>query len=466
MATSSLISEGHDERPSYQQITENLASGTRGASSNFKLFAIALAILGVLGVIGAVSRLAMDSGDRGAWGYYAATVAWMLTVFGGAPMAAIAPVWLAKSDWARPVARIAMLGSLGLFVTGLLLLPLVFQLPPLVEDGIRRRTIWFEAPNYSPHVWNILGIFLLAVTGLAMSYVASLPDLAMVRDHGSGWKQRWARRLARGFRGTTTQWSWLRMRVGVLAAFYFALLVFEHFLYNMDFMQSLVPGMKDAILPLYHAMTSIQAGVAFVILGVWAARKWGGMKGYLHQDQMWSLGKLLLATSLLWFYFFWSGFIIYWYGRSHADIDILDLLVSEPYVYLFWTTAVLMFVAPWWILVWNKVRDSLWGPPIAATLVVFGALVDRIRLHVPAWTVESGEEIFTSTAIRGMPQTVWPDLFDLFVMIGAPALGLLLIVMAARLVPAVSVWEMHQSRLLSKPVRYMRGHGLLVGKPD
>ncbi len=42
-------------------------------------------------------------------------------------------------------------------------------------------------------------------------------------------------------------------------------------------------------------------------------------------------------------------------------------------------------------------------------------------------------------------------------------LGILLV---TRLVPVISLWEIQQSRLITKPVRFLRGHVLLVGKPD
>lgn len=466
MATGSLISEARDGRPSFLQAAAELAGSARGRTSRgFKILAAALAVLALLGIAGTVFRLVESGSDRADWGYYAATLAWMLTVFGGAPMVAIAPM-VAKANWVRPVARIATLGAIGTAVTTLLLIPLLFVLPPLVEDGIRRRSIWFDSPVYAPHAWDLLALAGLALAGLALAYVSAIPDLAAIRDHGDGWRQRWGRRLARGFYGTPSQWEWLRMRIGVLGAFYFAMLIFVNFLISTDFAMSLVPGWKDAIFPMYHTLSSLQSGVAFAILGLWAARRWGGMREYIGRDQMWSLGKLLLATSLLWFYFFWSAYIVFWYGRTTADQMTIDLLVTGPYVYGFWAAFTMCFVAPWWVLMWNKVRDSLWGPPVAAVIVLIGMFIDRVRLYVAAWTAAPEPGSLNEKVLTQLPATHWPDVFDVFVMVGAPALAVLLTLLVTRLVPAVSLWEVQQSRLISKPVRFLRGHAVLVGKPD
>ncbi|MBT5319403.1 MAG: hypothetical protein HOL45_05800, partial [Chloroflexi bacterium] len=75
-------------------------------------------------------------------------------------------------------------------------------------------------------------------------------------------------------------------------------------------------------------------------------------------------------------------------------------------------------------------------------------------------------ELATTSILGDMPETMWPDIFDIFIMVGLPALGLLSILLVTRLVPVVSLWEMQQSRLISKPIRFLRGHALLVGKPD
>ena len=181
MATSSLITDAPDNRPSNAESTATLAGEGRTAiSSGLKLFMWILAVGSLLGIVGIVFRFINDDG-RQDWGYYAATLGWMITVFGGAPMVAIAPA-LTKANWARPVARIASLAAVATSVSALLLIPLVFKLPPLTEfsevlgDDVRRRSIWFDSPAYAPHFWNVLSLMTLALVGIAMAYVMAIPD--------------------------------------------------------------------------------------------------------------------------------------------------------------------------------------------------------------------------------------------------------------------------------------------------
>ncbi len=444
------------------EVVEDLVSKT-AACSKFKRLAWILGILAVLGVVGVIGKIIDDGGDTTKWGYIAAVMAFLLTAGGGAPMVAIAPA-LAKANWVRPVSRIAALFSLVGVVTSMLLIPLLVLLPPLIVDETRRRTIWFEAPNYSPHFWGIIALVGLTITGLALLYSSALPDLAAMRDHASGWRQRWGEKLARGWRGTDVQWRTLRMRIGMFGTLYFLILVFTHFLISTDFAMSMVPGWRDAIFPMYHSISSIQAGIASVVLALWIARRFGGMERYIHLDQFWSLGKLLFAFSLLWFYFFFSAFIVFWYGRSNPDIAFLDLLIRGPMIYGFFIAFVACFFAPWWLLIWNRLRTSVNGPPAVAVVVLFGILVDRVRLYVPTWSIP-GDQIHHSY-LTEIPGTLWPDVFDILTIVGAIAASLLLILLATRLIPAVSIWEIQQMNLLSRPVKYLRTHGVLVAKPD
>ena len=444
-------------------VARELVATTMGASRRFKAIAWTLGILSIAGIVALVLKWIDQSDDSTRWGYVAALVTFLLSVTGGAPMVAMAPVF-AKANWVRPVTRIAAMFSFAGVVTVIMLIPLVALLPPLVTEGARRRTIWFEAPDYSPHFWSTLGLVLLLFTGLALFYSAAIPDFASMRDHSTGWRQRWGKKLARGWVGTNAQWRTLRMRIGMFGTFYFLILVFVNFLITTDFGQSLVPGWRDAIFPMYHTISSLQAGVAGVVVALWAARRYMHLEKYVHVDAFWSLGRLLFALTLLWVYFFYSSFIVFWWGRSATDIATLNLLIKGPMMYVFIAGMLLIWFVPWWILIWNKVRRSVNGMAIGAAVILVGVLLDRIRIFVPAWSVPSDQ--IHDRWLTKIPGTVYPDLFDILIMAGGISLAVLIIMLMTRVIPVLSVWQVQEFNLLSKPIKYMRGHATLVAKPD
>lgn len=444
-------------------IARELVATTKGASGRFKAIAWTFGLLAVVGIVALVLKWIDKGDDSTKWGYVAALVSFLLSVTGGAPMVAMAPV-MAKANWVRPVTRIAAIFSFAGIATVITLIPLVAILPPLVTQGARRRSIWMEAPDYSPHFWSTLGLVLLLFAGIALFYSAAIPDFAAMRDHSTGWRQRWGKKLARGWVGTNAQWRTLRMRIGMFGTFYFLILVFVNFLITTDFGQSLVPGWRDAIFPMYHTISSMQAGVAGVVIALWAARRYMHLEKYVHVDAFWSLGRLLFALTLLWVYFFYSSFIVFWYGRSANDIAWLELFIKGPMMYAFIAGAALIWFVPWWILIWNKVRRSVNGMAIGSAVILVGVLIDRIRIFVPAWSVPP-EQIHEKW-LQKIPGTVYPDVFDILIMAGGISLAVLIIMLMTRVIPVLSVWQIQEFNLLSRPIKYIRGHATLVAKPD
>ena len=167
--------------------------------------------------------------------------------------------------------------------------------------------------------------------------------------------------MARGWIGTSKQWFMLKRRMGILGALYFMMLIFVHFLISVDFLMTLIPGWIDALYPVTHAANALQAAAATMVLTAWVLRKFGGYEDYIGLDQIWGVGKLLFALSLLWFWFWFSSFNVYWYGRKPNELAVLELLIHGPYIWVFFAVFLLNFVIPLWTLVWNRCGTARGG---------------------------------------------------------------------------------------------------------
>ena len=462
-----MTTKGHHKEwpPSDPKIVKDeLFSSTIKGSSTLKLFSKILGLLSILGLVGLIGKFLIDGGDQTQWGYVAATLAFIFSVTGGAPLVAIAP-FIAKANWARPISRMAhVIGASAIVVNIIIMIPLLWVLPPLVVEGARRRSIWFEAPVYSPHFWDTLSLIMLAIAGLGLLYVSALPDFAIMRDNSQGFRKKIGNFLAGGFVGSTVQWSTLRMRVGLMSTLYFFIYIFVHVVISIDFSLSMVPGWRDAIYPMAHAMGGIQGGVALVIILAWIMRKYGKYENYLNINVFWALGRLMFATSLMWIYFFYSAFIVFWYGKSMSDNAWLDLLIRGPMVYVFILGMLFSFIFPWWWLIWNKVRNSINGPVIGAFIALTGVFFERIRVYVPAWSVDP--KLIHDKWLTVIPETLYPDIWDILLILGSISFVVLTVIFISRIIPFIGVWEVQQFNLLAKPIKYIKAHGIRVAKPD
>ena len=464
---------GHGVLSTPSGVAHDLLGKHRATGSLFRAVVIVLAVLFVLGIVGFILLLQDGVSKTAVWGYHAALFAFILTTAQGAPMVAIAPR-MAKAHWRRPISRAAELftavGILGL----LLFIPLLWVLPDL-GDG--RRTLWFfhdvrNMPAYMPHIIATVALLSLVITGLALLWVSALPDLAAIRDSSIGRRQRTFARLAHGWHGTSGQWNMLYHRQGILGAFYFMMLIFTHFVISVDFAMALVPGWIDALFPATHAFNSLQAGVATVLVTMFLLRKFGGYEEYIGLDQFWGLGKLLFALSLLWVWFWFSSFIILWYGKKPNEQAALDLMMSGPYQAAFITAFVLNFVAPFFLMIWNPLRKSIWGPTLVATGVLIGTFFDRIRLYVAAYSVPGigDPDVPKHELHHPLPESLaeanLPGLPDVLLWIGAIAGVALVYLLASRIFPLINIWEQKELLLYKVHKPFHRTEVLVLGKPD
>jgi len=310
----------------------------------------------------------------------------------------------------------------------------------------------------------------LVVVGLALVWVSALPDFAMIRDRApDGWRRRWSARLARGWKGTSEQWNMQYHRMGILGAFYFMMLVFVHFLVSVDFLMTLVPGWIDALFPVTHAANALQAACATVVLTIWCLRKFGGYEDYIGKDQIWGLGKMMFALSLLWFWFWFSSFNVMWYGKKPNEQAVINLMMTGPYLPVFMAVFVLNFLVPLWTMIWNPLRRSTWGPAIISVSVLAGTFLDRVRLYVAAYSVPGiGNSSIDKHALEleHIPEAVRPELADIFIMVGAVGGMVFIFLMATRLVPVMNFWEQKELLLYKVHRPFHRTKVMVLGKPE
>ena len=446
-------------------VTHDLLARHASTGTAFRWAAALFGVLFLLGIVGLILRLQDGFSDKAVWGYHAAVFAFILTTAQAAPLVAIA-TRLAKGHWRRPISRLAeMFTVVGLFNL-LLFIPLLWVLPSL-DDG--RRTLWFfgnrDIPGYghSPHLWATLALLSLVVCGVALLWVSALPDLAAIRDSSRGRRQRIFARLSFGWQGTTRQWEIVDRRVGILGAYYFMMLVFVHFLISVDFAMALVPGWIDALFPATHAFTSLQGGVALVLLAMFVLRQFG-YRDYIGVDQFWALGKLLLALSLLWFWFWFSSFNILWYGKKLNEQAVLDLLMFGPYFPIFAATFLLNFIVPFFLMIWNPVRKSIWGPTVVAVGVLIGTVLDRVRIYAAAYSIPEDEA--AAHRLEVIPSAVTPGLPDVLIWVGAISGAILVFMLVSRVIPVVSIWEQKELLLYKVHRRFHRTEVMVLGKPD
>ncbi len=451
---------GHPPEFTVAEYVSDMAERHATTGPRYRRWIWVTGLLFLLGVVGFVARAAIDGFDeRQPWGYFAGTMAFLLTTFVSAPLVAVA-FRLAGAHWRRPMVRIAELYS----VVGLLVIVMFIPLLFMVPSAMNRRTLWFQSDTLgslgkiygAPHVYDMLALMAVVAAGLGLLWFSAKADRMQIRSRAGEPVGIWL--------GSWKQWKILWKGLTMLGGLYFLMLVMTHALISIDFSMALVPGWRDAIFPAQQALAGLHAGMAITILTLYVLRRYGHMEQYVHMEHFWAASKILLALSLLWFYFWWSGFIVFWYGRMPLEQNLLDLLMFKTYRWYFYLAFGLSFLAPFLTLLWNTVRRSTFGPALASVFILTGLLFDKMRVYVAAFSIPNDD--ITSHAIEVLPATNYPDAFDLMMVVGGISGAMFLFLLAARVVPIMSIWEMSQGIRLRTVRRFLRIDTIVMGRPE
>ena len=417
---------------------------------------VALTLVALAGVAAYVIRLT-QWGDRAAWTYPTVALMYILSTATSAPLLAFA-TRMTRGSWALPARRVVELFAVPSLLAYALLIPLLATLPPL--EG--RANLWFGFSAGAPFVTDALALGGLLVLGLALLWFSAAPDLVASGRQVQAMPA-WKRLLFLNWYGSKRQWTVMRRSLRLLGAMYLMLYVYVHMILTTDFGQSLLPGWKSGVFPAYHAVTGLQGALAITIVTLVLLRRFSpSTRKFIGDEQAVGFGKLLLALTLFWFYLFWSDFLVVWYARIPSESGAVQTQVAITYLAPFLIALAGLFLIPFVTLIFNSIRRRLTSLAWVSVVVLIGLGFDRVRLFVPAM----GTKDPSLHSLESLAEPIWPDAVDVLVVVGMIALMALVYVWIASRIPVLAGWEMREGAMLRREQPFMRGHVLVIGKPD
>ena len=214
------------------------------------------------------------------------------------------------AEWRRPITRGAEAMTVLTLSMGALF--------PIIHVGrnwriyyvlpyFNERTLW---PDFrSPLLWDFAAISTYLTSSLIYLYLPMIPDLALLRDRVPGWRRTLYTVLALGWRGTEREWRRLRRALGLMAFVIIPIAVSVHSIVSWDFAMSIMPGWHSTIFAPYFVIGAIYSGTALVVTIMILLRWVFHLEAYLTHDTFDNLGKVFLAVTILWTYFYFAEFL-------------------------------------------------------------------------------------------------------------------------------------------------------------
>jgi hypothetical protein len=326
-------------------------------------------VLGGLVVLGAVSFLVALAGGGGthAWAVFLANLLFWSGLSAAGP--AIAGILeLTEARWAARLRRIA--------TTTVAFMPVSFVLFLLLMVGLGALYPWITEPIPKKAVWLNVPFFVLrTIVGVAALYWVSVRFAKAVHGSPAGA----AEEPGRAERARLAVWLlFLFVIVGSLLGF--------------DLVMSLDPTWFSGLLGGYVVVGMLYSGFAFLVLltGLYSFGRPGWV---LPPKEMQDLAKLVFATSILWMYFFWSQYLVIWYGNVPIETRyVLARFFADP-----WRSLAITAFVIGWVIPFSYFLGRLTGRPpeghriliAISCLSLLAMFLERIVLVLPS-TVQAG----------------------------------------------------------------------------
>ncbi len=322
-------------------------------------------VLGVLAVLGAAAFVhGITRGEAShAWATYLVNLLfWSSLAIVGPALAAM--MQLTEARWSPSVKRVAL--STGAF------LPISFALFLLLFFGLGSLYPWVNDPALveKKHQWLNVPFFALRLAvGVFLLYWVALTFSRSVFAEGTGGDETAAHN-----------------RRNKLAGILLVLFVVVLSLWGFDLVMSLDPTWYSGLLGGYYVVSSLYVGFGLVTFLTIRANARGLTR--VSPSAIQDVAKLTFAMCVMWIYFFFSQYLVIWYGNVPVETRFfLRRFFEDP-----WRTMAFVIFVAGWLIPFGYLLKRLTGRPPAAhkplVVILFmgwtGMFLERCLLVFPA----------------------------------------------------------------------------------
>jgi molybdopterin-containing oxidoreductase family membrane subunit len=372
------------------------------------------------------------------WGTYIATfVFWVGISHSGTFVSAILRVF--KAEFRRPFTRMAEMMTSSSLILAILFIAVhagrtwrgYFVMP-----YPNQRTLWSNF--HTPLLWDTFALIAYLTGSTLYLYLPLIPDLAMVRDRTTGWRHSLYRILSLGWRGSQQQWQTLHRIITVFSFVIIPVMFSVHTIVSWDFAMSRVIGWRSSIFGAYFVAGAIFSGISAVINILFLVRYNMKLHYFIREEHFDALAKLVLIFSFVWTYFFFSDFLVEWYGGDSIGHTILQIQ-TDGVMRPFWLAMIFFNIAVPWLTLWSrKIRTS----PVPLFIIALGV---NIGMYLERYIIVTGFQR------RNRLPFNWgdyqPSLIEIAIVVGSIAAFLFIYGLLTRILPIIPVWEVKEGQV-------------------
>ncbi|MGZ6201889.1 MAG: hypothetical protein ACXWM6_10250 [Thermodesulfobacteriota bacterium] len=368
------------------QMNHVLATGARAISFR----PIWIVVFSILVAIGAVSFLVGVNGQEADRTWHAYLVNYLFWFSLGFGLVLFGPTMnMTIADWARPTKRLSE--AVAPFL--LLSLPMLWVLYPgreLIFSWIREpapeKTYWLNIG--SMFLRNSLGLIVLSSLAFALVYYSVKED----RKAGFSEEDLKKGKIEEGIERRRGLSAWrTQVRLSPVLAIVYGLVLSS---VGLDLAMSLDPDWYSTLFPAYYFVNSFHMGLGALAILSALSLSGLGLKPLVMPHYFHDLGKILFGFTMVSGWFFYSQFIVIWYGNIPEETRYLIARFRySPWEGLSYVVLIITFLFPIFILLFRRIKMS---PPllsVVAGLILVGYWIERVIIVAPTYWKGEGVPI-------------------------------------------------------------------------
>lgn len=323
----------------------------------------------LLGGVAFVSGI-MGANPLRAWQTYLVNlVFWTGMAAGAVLFSAIQSI--TQAHWGRPLKRLAEAPGTFLLIAPLLFVVLYggrIYLFPWLSHPVPGKEAWLNAPSL--FLRDGIGLLLLGAAAFRLIWQSVRRE---TRCAGSprAWEV-----------GAGGQEEGVVMVSANIYAIVYALVLS---LIAFDLIMSLSPRWYSTLFGAYYLVGSFYLGLAGLMLLTCLTVRKAGMSRYIKALQFQNLGKLMLGFALLTGDFFFTQFLVIWYGNLPEETEFVILRTQfAPWKPLALTVLTVCFILPFLVLLNRRVKARPGPMFILGTVILVGMWLEKFLLVVPS----------------------------------------------------------------------------------
>jgi hypothetical protein len=293
---------------------------------------------------------------------------------------------MTNARWGRPIKRISE--GMGSF------LPVSFILFLLIFLGREVIFPWAVHPIPGKEKWLSIpflflrdGIGLIILYGLSITflYFSLKPDLIFVKGMGRAHEKGILSRMMKRWKGVKEEGEKSQKILTILTPIILIAYAVIFTLIAFDLVMSLDPHWYSTLFGGYFFMGNLYIGLASITIISILVRKYLGLEEYIDIPLLHDLGKLIFAFCLISLDFFWSQFLVIWYGNLPEETGFVILRGMEmPWAPLSWSVLVVCFILPFLIMLSKNVKRNPKTLFALCMVIVLSMWLERYVLIVPS----------------------------------------------------------------------------------